>query len=140
MKTKLIVIVSVIIGIIIGVLFSGIALSLSAGNMMLKEIKSPYDFEKTISILSERINSQPGWHVVKVIDQNEAVTMHGGKPIGKFNIVQYCNGKSSSQMLKSDDRKKIGAMMPKAFAIYEKNDGQVYLATSNGMVLSLIHI
>ncbi|MBK7230151.1 MAG: hypothetical protein IPH97_15075 [Ignavibacteriales bacterium] len=36
MKTKLIVIVSVIIGIIIGVLFSGIALSLSAGNMMLK--------------------------------------------------------------------------------------------------------
>jgi len=135
MKTKLSVIVSVIIGIIIGILFSGIALSLSAGNMILKEIKSPYDFEKTVSVLTERINSQPGWHVVTLIDQNEAVTMHGGKPIGKFNIVQYCNGKSSSQMLKSDDRKKIGAMMPKAFAIYEKNDGQVYLATSNGMVM-----
>lgn len=135
MKTKLIVIVSVIIGIIIGVLFSGIALSLSAGNMILKEIKSPYDFEKTVALLNERINSQPGWHVVKIIDQNEAVTQHGGKPIGKFNIVQYCNGKSSSQMLRSDDRKKIGAMMPKAFAVYEKSDGQVYLATSNGMVM-----
>jgi uncharacterized protein (DUF302 family) len=139
MKTKLTVIVSVIIGILIGVLFSGIALSLSAGNMMLKEIKSPYDFEKTISVLTERINSQPGWHVVKVIDQNEAVVLHGGKPIGKFYIVQYCNGKSSSQMLISDDRKKIGAMMPKAFVIYEKNDGQVYLATSNGMVMGKLY-
>ena len=38
-------------------------------------------------------------------------------------------------MLISDDRKKIGAMMPKAFAVYEKSDGQVYLATSNGMVM-----
>jgi hypothetical protein len=26
-------------------------------------------------------------------------------------------------------------MMPKAFAVYEKSDGQVYLATSNGMVM-----
>lgn len=135
MKTKLLVIVSIVIGMVIGILFSGITLSLSAGNMMLKEIKSPYDFDKTISVLTERINQQPGWHVVKVIDQNEAVTLHGGKPIGKFNIVQYCNGKSSSQMLSSDDRKKIGAMMPKAFAVYEKSDGQVYLATSNGMVM-----
>ncbi len=135
MKTKLLVIVSILIGMVIGILFSGIALSLSAGNMMLKEIKSPYDFDKTISVLTERINQQPGWHVVKVIDQNEAVTLHGGKPIGKFNIIQYCNGKSSSQMLSSDDRKKIGAMMPKAFAVYEKSDGQVYLATSNGMVM-----
>lgn len=135
MKTKLLVIVSILIGVVIGILFSGIALSLSAGNMMLKEIKSPYDFDKTISVLTERINQQPGWHVVKVIDQNEAVTLHGGKPIGKFNIIQYCNGKSSSQMLSADDRKKIGAMMPKAFAVYEKSDGQVYLATSNGMVM-----
>jgi len=117
------------------VLFSGAALSLSAGNMMLKEIKSPFDFEKTISVLTERINAQPGWHVAKVIDQNEEVTNHGGKPIGKFSIVQYCNGKSSSKMLSADDRKKIGAMMPKAFAVYEKSDGQVYLATSNGMVM-----
>jgi len=135
MKNKLVVIVSVVVGIVIGVLFSGAALSLSAGNMMLKEIKSPFDFEKTISVLTERINAQPGWHVAKIIDQNEEVTNHGGKPIGKFSIVQYCNGKSSSKMLSTDDRKKIGAMMPKAFAVYEKSDGQVYLATSNGMVM-----
>ncbi|NJK95596.1 MAG: DUF302 domain-containing protein [Bacteroidales bacterium] len=78
---------------------------------------------------------QPGWHVVTVIDQNKEVQANGGKAIGKYNIIQYCNGNSSAVMLSSDDRKPIGAMMPKAFAVYEKSDGQVYVATSNGAVM-----
>ncbi len=38
-------------------------------------------------------------------------------------------------MLKTDDRKKIGVMMPKSFAVYEKSDGQVYISTMNGAVI-----
>jgi uncharacterized protein (DUF302 family) len=38
-------------------------------------------------------------------------------------------------MLMDDNRKTMGAMMPKAFAVYEKTDGQVYVATSNGAVM-----
>lgn len=38
-------------------------------------------------------------------------------------------------MWSSDDRKPIGAMMPKAFAVYKKLDVQVYLATSNGAIM-----
>ncbi|MFH1195837.1 MAG: DUF302 domain-containing protein [bacterium] len=135
MKIKLIAVSSMIIGAFIGILFTAIAINLSTGNMMLKEIKSPYDFEKTVEVLTQRINSQPAWHVVTVIDQNAEVQKHGGKPIGKFNIVQFCSDKYSSEMLGNDNRKKIGAMLPKTFAVYEKSDGQVYLSTSNGMVM-----
>ncbi len=135
MKLKLIIIVSLFIGVLAGVVFTGAAINVSAGKMMIKEMKSPYDFNKTVSIITERINSKPGWHVVSVIDQNKEVQLNGGKPIGNFSIIQYCNGKFSSEMLKADERKKIGTMMPKTFAVYEKSDGQVYVATANGAVM-----
>ena len=135
MKTKLIALVFAIFGVLAGIVFTGIAINLSGGKMMIKELKSPYDFEKTIETITNRINSKPGWHVVTVIDQNKEVQAHGGKAIGKFNIVQYCNGKYSSDMLSADNRKIIGAMLPKNLAVYEKSDGQVYVATSNGIVM-----
>jgi len=135
MKTKLIAIVFTVFGILIGVIITGITINLSAGRMMIKEMKSPYDFEKTVETIVNRINDAPGWHVVTVIDQNKEVQAHGGTAIGKFNIIQYCSGKYSSEMLSSDDRKMIGAMLPKNLAVYEKSDGQVYLSTSNGAVM-----
>lgn len=135
MKTKLIALVFSVLGLLAGVIFTGIVLNFSAGKMMIKEMKSPYDFEKTVEVITQRINDEPGWHVVTVIDQNKEVQQHGGRPIGKFNIIQYCNGKYSSWMLKADDRKMMGAMLPKNLAVYEKSDGQVYVSTSNGAVM-----
>jgi hypothetical protein len=38
-------------------------------------------------------------------------------------------------MLDTDDRKKIGNMMPKSFAVYEKSDGQVFVSTMNGGIM-----
>jgi uncharacterized protein (DUF302 family) len=135
MKTKLIAIVFLIFGVLSGVIITAITINLSAGRMMIKEIKSPYDYEKTIEMVVNRVNATPEWHVVTVYDMNKEVTEHGGKPIGKYSIIKYCSGKYASEMLSADDRKPMGAMMPKAFAVYEKSDGQVYLATSNGAVM-----
>jgi len=135
MKTKLTAIVFAVFGLLAGIVFTGIAINLSAGKMMIREMKSPYDFEKTVETIVNRVNSAPGWHVVTVFDQNKEVQAHGGKAIGKYNIIQYCSGKYSSEMLAADNRKTIGAMMPKNLVVYEKSDGQVYVATSNGAVM-----
>ena len=135
MKTKLIAIVFILIGLLLGIIFTAITLNLSVGRMMIKEMKSPYDYEKTIETIVNRINLMPEWHVVTVYDMNKEVIENGGRPIGKYSIIKYCSGKYASQMLMSDDIKTMGAMMPKAFAVYEKADGQVYVATSNGAVM-----
>jgi uncharacterized protein (DUF302 family) len=138
MKTKVIIIVFLIFGFIGGIVFSGIALSISSKQMMVVEIKSPYDFEKTVNVMADRINNKPGWHVTEIIDQNKEAIENGGFAIGNFNIIKYCSGKYSAEMLKADNRKKIGNMMPKSFAIYEKSDGQVYVSTMNGAVMGKI--
>jgi len=135
MKTKARTIVYIIFGFIAGVIFSGVVISISSGEMMVKEMRSPYDFEKTVSVMSDRINAKEGWHVTGVIDQNEEVTLNGGYDIGNFKIIKYCSGKYSADMLSADERKKIGNMMPKTFAVYEKSDGQVYVSTMNGAVM-----
>jgi len=106
MKTKIIIIVSLLLGIVLGVLFSGITISISAGEMMVKELKSPYNFDKTVRVLSNRINDTKAWHVTNIIDQNKAVSENGGYSIGNFKIIKYCHGKYSADMLKADDRKK----------------------------------
>lgn len=132
---KTLIITSLIFGFIIGIIFSGIVINISAGEMMVKELKSPYDFDKTVSVMAERINNKPGWHVTSIIDQNKEAIENGGFPIGSFKIIKYCSGKYSAEMLKADDRKKIGNMMPKTFAVYEKSDGQVYVSTMNGGIM-----
>jgi uncharacterized protein (DUF302 family) len=135
MKIRLTALVFTIFGLFAGIIFTSIAINLSAGKMILKEIKSPYDYEKTIEIIVNRVNAMPEWHIVTVYDMNKEVVENGGKPIGKYSIIKYCSGKYASEMLIADDRKAMGAMMPKAFAVYEKTDGQVYVATSNGAVM-----
>ncbi len=135
MKSHFLGSIGIVFGFVVGVVFSGVAMSLSAGNMMLVEIRSPFDHGKTVSTLTDNIAKQPGWHVVSVIDQQKECLAHGGSDIGKFTIVKYCSGKTASVMLGSDDRKRLGAMMPKAFAVYEKSNGQVYVATANGAIM-----
>jgi len=135
MKKNIRTIVYTIFGFIAGVIFSGVVISISTAEMLVKEIKSPYDFEKTVSVMSERINTKEGWHVTDVIDQNLETTMNGGYPIGNYKIIKYCSGSYSAEMLSADDMKKIGNMMPKTFAVYEKSDGQVYVSTMNGAVM-----
>lgn len=119
----------------IGTLFSGVAISIAAPNMLIKEVASPYDFDKTVRVLQERINACPGWHVVTTYDQNAEVVAHGGKPIGSMAIIHYCNGKFASRMLEADDRKKMGVMLPKSVAVYEDSRGKVWIAMSNGSVM-----
>jgi uncharacterized protein (DUF302 family) len=135
MKTKITVIVSLTFGFLIGVLFTAVTINISAKPMLVKEFKSPYNFEKTVQVMTDRINNKEGWHVTNVIDQNKAVSENGGFPIGNFKIIKYCHGGFSAEMLKADDRKKIGAMMPKSFAVYQKSDGQVYVSTVNGAII-----
>ena len=135
MKAKARTVVHIIFGFIAGIIFSGVVISISSGEMMVKEMKSPYDFEKTVTVMSDRINSKEGWHVTEVIDQDREVTLNGGYPIGNFKIIKYCSGSYSAEMLSVDDQKKIGNMMPKTFAVYEKSDGQVFVSTMNGAVM-----
>jgi uncharacterized protein (DUF302 family) len=132
------IILSIILGFALGIIFTGITLSISAGEMMIKEFKSPFEFEKTVEVMANRINSKDGWHVTGIIDQNKEIIENGGHNIGKYKIIKYCHAGYSERMLSDDSRKKIGNMMPKSFAVYEKSDGRVFISSMNGAIMGKI--
>jgi uncharacterized protein (DUF302 family) len=135
MKMGIVLAIGMLLGLVVGTLLTGLAMGLSGEQMMIKEIRSPFDLEKTVSVLTQRINDEPGWHVVAVYNQQEEVKKYGDIDIGPMKIIEYCSGPYAGRMLSADNRKKIATILPKSFAAYEKSDGSVYIATMNGSVM-----
>jgi len=125
-----------IIGFVLAVFVIPLFFKLSAENMMFKQIKSPYSFDKTVNLLVDRISHQPGWHVVNVINQEEEIKKYGGPDVGKVVIIKFCNAKLAGKMLSNDDTKFMAVKMPLSIAVYEDSKGQVFISLMNGYLLT----
>ena len=130
------IVVSLIAGAVFGLFFSGIAFKFASSHILFKEISVNYSFEKTVELLTKRINAQEGWHVTEVIDQQAEIIKYGGEDVGKVKIIMFCNAKLSSEMLGADERKFMAVNMPLRIAVYEKSDGRVTIGLSNGYVMA----
>jgi len=135
-KIKFAIIGGIIIGILLGAIFIGLSLNLAGENIMIKEIKSPYDdFQKTVNIIKKRINSSQKWKVLKIYDYRKIIKDSGNGDIGNLILIKFCASYYAAQMLKDDNHKKIAVMLPKTVAIYEKSDGRVYVSLPNGAIM-----
>jgi uncharacterized protein (DUF302 family) len=130
------IVVSLIVGVVFGVFFTAIAFKFASSHILFKEISVNYSFEKTVELLIKRINTQEGWHVTEVIDQQAEIIKYGGGDVGKVKIIMFCNAKLSSEMLDADERKFMAVNMPLRIAVYEKSDGRVTIGLSNGYVMA----
>jgi uncharacterized protein (DUF302 family) len=136
MSNKLGILVGIILGAVFSLFITGIAFKVAAPTMFFKEVTSTYDFEKTVELISSRINKQEGWHVTGIIDQEKEILENGGPDVGKVKIIKFCNGKLSGDMLSKDESKYMAAKMPLSIAVYEKEDGRVTIGLMNGYVMA----
>ena len=134
---------SIIFGMVLGLVFGlfvvGIAFKIAAPTMFFKEVSSPYDFDKTVTLISDRINKQQGWHVTTIIDQQKEIIEYGGEDVGNVKIIKFCNGKLSGEMLEDDVSKSMAVKMPLSIAVYEKSDGRVTLGLMNGYLMARLY-
>ena len=134
--TKLAIVAGIFMGVVLGAIFSGLALNIAGESLIIKEMKSPYDdVDKTVGVIKTRIDNEPGWHVITIYDYDKEVRDAGGESIGAMKLIKFCSAEHASQMLSMDRYKKLGAMLPKTLAVYEKSDGHVYVAAGNGAVI-----
>ncbi|GAB6035030.1 DUF302 domain-containing protein [Galenea microaerophila] len=129
-------IAGLILGIVIAIFIIPFGYKLAFKEMLFKEVPSPFGLEKTVSLLTDRINHKDGWHVTEVIDQEQEILKYGGSDVGKVKIIKFCNAKLSSKMLAADDRKYMSVKMPLSISVYEKSDGKVYIGLMNGYLMS----
>jgi len=133
---KMAIFIGVIIGLVFGAIFTGLAFKYAAPHILFKEIGVNYSFDKTVELITTRLNAQKGWHVTNVIDQQKEIIDNGGVDVGKVKIIKFCNGELSGEMLSDDDRKFMSVKMPLSIAVYEKSDGRVIINLANGYVMS----
>ena len=130
------ILIGVILGLVMSLFVLGFVFKIAAPTMFFKEISVPYDFEKTIRVITTRINKQEGWHVTDVIDQQKEIIDNGGQDVGKVKIIKFCNAKLSGIMLEDDSSKFMAAKMPLSIAVYEKSDGRVTIGLMNGYIMA----
>jgi uncharacterized protein (DUF302 family) len=136
MSNKLGLYVGIVIGVVISLFVMGMAFKAAAPTMFFKEIKSNYDFDKTVNVIKNRINNQSGWHVTTVIDQEKEILENGGVDVGKVKIIKFCNARLSGQMLENDSSKYMSVKMPLSISVYEKSDGEVMIGMMNGYIMA----
>jgi len=125
-----------IIGAVTAMFIVPLIFKFSAQNMLFKQIVSPYSFEKTVNLITQRISNTPGWHVVTVINQEEEIKKYGGPDVGKVAIIKFCNAKYAGRMLIDDDTKFMAVKMPLSIAVYEDSKGIVRISLMNGYLLT----
>ncbi len=118
--------VTKIMGIVLAIL---LASGCSMKSMMFDERVSPYGVEETISKIQENAKAI-GWVSPGVKNMNKSIAKHGGPDIGgPVRIVELCNAKHASNVLKVDDGRYAAVLMPCSIAVYTKSDGKTYVAS-----------
>jgi len=119
------------IGLVIGFVLCGITVFVAMPSLMIVTRESKLGFDETVAALEKRI-PEHGWIVSggRAIDMNKAMADHGGvtfKP--RVKLVKLCKAEYAKSVLTTD--RHISCMMPCTMAVWEADDGKIYLSEMN---------
>jgi uncharacterized protein (DUF302 family) len=129
-KTVLTGIISFFAGIIITIGF----IYALAPSMMLVEDESKYGFEETVKHFETAVE-KAGWKMPQVHDLQATMLKHG-KDVKAVKVFELCHPDHAGRILEKDDERIVSSMMPCRVAIYEKNDGKVYVSKMNSGLMA----
>ena len=123
--------ISGIVGLVIGFLLCGGIAFAAMPSLMIVTRESKLGFDETVAALEKRI-PEHGWVVSggRAIDMNKAMADHGGvtfKP--RVKLVKLCKAEYAKSVLTTD--RHISCMMPCTMAVWETDDGKIYLSEMN---------
>ena len=121
----------------IGALFGGaialVAVGIVMPKLMVKEAVSPLGYEETVAYIQNNVTNA-GWKVSALMRLDKTLAKEGLEvlPVASFKI---CQPHHAEQILLDDDARFLSVMMPCSIAVYEKEDGNTYIATMNAALM-----
>ena len=103
-------------------------------NRMIIEKVSPWDFEKTVELLTAAALKRE-WNIPAVHDL-QASLAKAGQTVKPVKVLEVCKPEYSGKMLQKNDERIVSVMMPCRISIYLKDDGKTYVALINGAALA----
>lgn len=117
-------------GLILGVGAMGLLLAVNGPGLMISEHRSPYDVATTVEKIQASATNI-GWRVSKVYDFQASLAEVSESKLAPIQVVELCQPDYAHQLLRSSENRFVATMMPCAVAVYEKEDGNAYVASMN---------
>jgi uncharacterized protein (DUF302 family) len=93
------------------------------------EKKSQYNYEESIKLIKEAVVGA-GWTIPNEHDMKASMKKNN-KEVLPAKILVLCNSDFAFEILQNDNTRQLMSMMPCRVAIYEKADGNTYVAWTN---------
>ena len=120
---------------IVGMILMGFIAWKVMPHMMLTVHKSKLPFDETVAAINISAKKQ-GWVIPKIYNFQESLRKFGYDDMTKVKVLSLCQPHYAHKILKEDINKKVTAIMPCRFGVYETKDGQVYISEMNIKLMS----
>ena len=117
-----------LVGLIMGVVLTGVVVWQAMPGMMIVEHRSKYGLEETVARLQQAI-TDAGWVSPGVRNMNASLAKEGVAFDTQVRIVELCHADYAKSVLTTDPH--VATLMPCAIAVYEGDNGKVYLSGMN---------
>ncbi|OQY06665.1 MAG: hypothetical protein B6I25_03470 [Planctomycetales bacterium 4572_13] len=119
-----------LVGILVGFVLCGIVMFTAMPSMMIVTKECQLGFDETVAALEKRI-PEHGWVVSggKAIDMNASLAKNGVEFGPRVKLVKLCNAEHAKSVLTTD--RWVSCLMPCTMAVWEGDDGKVYLSEMN---------
>ncbi len=116
------------IGLVAGVVLTGAAIVTAMPKMMIVTRESQLGFDETVAALEKAIPAN-GWVISTVSDMNKSMAKHGVEFGPRVKLVKLCKPEYAKSVLTTD--RNVSTLMPCTLAVWEGDDGKVYLSKMN---------
>ena len=99
-------------------------------NQLILEKVSPFDFEKTVDLLTAEAERR-NWMIPAVHDLQQSLAK-SGKTVRSVKVIEVCKPEYSGKMLEKNHERIISVLMPCRISVYLKEDDKTYIALLNG--------
>lgn len=117
-----------LVGGVAGALLCGLVVVGAMPKMMIVTRESRLGFDETVAALEEAIPAH-GWVVSTVSDMNQSMAKHGVEFVPRVKLVKLCKPEYAKSVLTTD--RHVSTLMPCTMAVWEGDDGKVYLSKMN---------
>lgn len=124
----------ILIGVVSGLILGLLIAFFISPSLMFRENKQSADFDATLAKLEQAIEAK-GWKTPAVHDL-QATMQKFGHDVRKVKILEVCNPEYAYQILDHSEERIVSSMMPCRIAVYEKEDGSVWISRMNSALLS----
>jgi uncharacterized protein (DUF302 family) len=118
-----------VIGLPAGILIGLLIAFFASPSLMFRENRYSADFDLAVSRIEEAAGAA-GWKIPYVHDL-QATMKKFGKDVRKVKVFELCKPDYSFEILSRNDERIVSNMMPCRIAVYEKEDGSVWISRMN---------